>query len=189
MFCCITTTLLFYVYHCCGSRNLAGPCHCARALRQRAGLGAMQLTNVVRPDARGRPACTRWGQGRRPKAAASAPHRVRGDFSGASHTGGGDKGYVLPDNWKETIFEGLGFDRAYELYGMSELMSGCPQCEHGNYHISPVVIPFVLDPISGEALPRSGEQTGRFAFLDLLPETFWGGFVSGDEEWEASTSP
>jgi hypothetical protein len=96
-------------------------------------------------------------------------------------TGGGDKGYSLPDNWKETIFEGLGFDRAYELYGMSELMSGCPQCKNGHYHIPPVVIPFVLDPISGEALPRSGEQTGRFAFLDLLPETFWGGFISGDE--------
>lgn len=96
-------------------------------------------------------------------------------------TGGGDKGYVLPDNWKETIYEGLGFDRAYELYGMSELMSANPQCEHGNYHISPAVIPFVLDPISGEALPRVGEQTGRFAFLDLLPDTFWGGFISGDE--------
>jgi hypothetical protein len=30
-------------------------------------------------------------------------------------------------------------------------------------------------------LPRTGDQTGRFAFLDLLPETFWGGFISGDE--------
>ncbi|CAA0080633.1 Uncharacterised protein [Halioglobus japonicus] len=96
-------------------------------------------------------------------------------------SGGGNKGYDLPDNWKEVIFTGLGFDRAYELYGMSEMMSGFPVCEHGHYHIPPVVIPFVLDPISGESLPRSGTQTGRFAFLDLMTETYWGGFISGDE--------
>jgi len=95
--------------------------------------------------------------------------------------GGGNKGYELPDNWKEQIFEGLGFDRAYEVYGMSEMMTTCVQCEHGNYHIPPVVIPFVLDPISGEALPRAGFNTGRFAFLDLMPDAYWGGFVSGDE--------
>lgn len=96
-------------------------------------------------------------------------------------SGGGNKGYDLPDNWKDIIFNGLGFDRAYELYGMSEMMSGFPVCEHGHYHIPPVVIPFVLDPISGESLPRSGTQTGRFAFLDLMPDTYWGGFISGDE--------
>ena len=96
-------------------------------------------------------------------------------------SGGGNKGYDLPDDWKEIIFRGLGFDRAYELYGMSEMMSGFPVCEHGHYHIPPVVIPFVLDPITGESMPRSGTHTGRFAFLDLMTETYWGGFISGDE--------
>jgi hypothetical protein len=96
-------------------------------------------------------------------------------------TGGGNKGYDLPEGWKEMIFDVLGFDRAYEMFGMSEMTSPCMLCDHKNYHIAPVVIPFALDPISGEALPRSGAQTGRYAFLDLMPETYWGGFISGDE--------
>lgn len=104
-------------------------------------------------------------------------------FSGDSVliAGGGDKGYDLPDDWKEVIFSGLGFDQAYEVYGMSEMMTSFVQCEHGNYHIPPIIIPFVLDPISGNPFPKSGTQTGRFAFLDLMPDTFWGGFISGDE--------
>jgi hypothetical protein len=64
---------------------------------------------------------------------------------------------------------------------MSELMVSCPACETGNYHVPPVIVPFVLDPGTGEALPRSGTQTGRFAFLDLLPDNYWGGLMSGDE--------
>ena len=96
-------------------------------------------------------------------------------------TGGGNKGVELPEGWKEMIYEVTGFKRAYELYGMSEMTTPFVQCEQGNYHIPPTIIPFVLDPISGEALPRSGEQFGRFAFLDIMPETYWGGFISGDE--------
>lgn len=96
-------------------------------------------------------------------------------------TGGGNKGVELPEGWKEMIYEVTGFSRAYELYGMSEMTTPFVQCEHGNYHIPPTIIPFVLDPISGEALPRSAKQVGRFAFLDLIPETYWGGFISGDE--------
>lgn len=96
-------------------------------------------------------------------------------------SGGGNKGYDLPDDWKETIFKGLGFDKAYEVYGMSEMMTSFVQCKQGHYHIPPIIIPFVLDPINGNALPKEGAQTGRFAFLDLMPNTFWGGFISGDE--------
>lgn len=96
-------------------------------------------------------------------------------------TGGGNKGVELPEGWKEMIYEITGFKRAYELYGMSEMTSPFVQCEHGNYHIPPTIIPFVLDPISGEAFPRTGEQVGRFAFLDIMPDTYWGGFISGDE--------
>jgi hypothetical protein len=36
-------------------------------------------------------------------------------------------------------------------------------------------------------LPRTGTQTGRFACMDLLPSTYWGGIISGDKvtvEWD-----
>ncbi|MBW2362507.1 MAG: hypothetical protein JRG84_16520, partial [Deltaproteobacteria bacterium] len=95
--------------------------------------------------------------------------------------GGGSKGRELPENWREMIFEFLGFRQYYEIYSMSELMASCPACEEGRYHIPPVIVPFLLDPKTGEALPRAGKQTGRFAFLDLLPDNYWGGLVSGDE--------
>jgi hypothetical protein len=34
---------------------------------------------------------------------------------------------------------------------------------------------------TGELLPRSGRQTGRFGFVDLFPSDHWGGFLSGDK--------
>jgi hypothetical protein len=96
-------------------------------------------------------------------------------------SGGGNKGRVLPDDYREQIFEFLGYDRTFEIYSMSELMAGAPRCEAGNYHAPPVLVPFVLDPQSGKALPRSGTQTGRFACFDMLADTYWGGLVTGDE--------
>ena len=45
----------------------------------------------------------------------------------------------------------------------------------------------MLDPETGDPLPREGNQTGRLAFYDLLADTYWGGFISGDEgtiHWE-----
>lgn len=96
-------------------------------------------------------------------------------------SGGGSKGRQLPADYRAQIFEFLGFDNCFEVYSMSELMAGCPRCEHGHYHVPPVLIPFVLDPASGAPLPRSGVQTGRFAYFDLLPDSYWGGLVTGDE--------
>ena len=96
-------------------------------------------------------------------------------------TGGGSKGRVLPDNAREIISEFLGFERLYDFYGMSEMSGNCPQCEHGNYHIPPFTVPYVLDPDTGEPQPRTGVQTGRFAIFDLLPTTHWAGFISGDK--------
>ncbi len=96
-------------------------------------------------------------------------------------SGGGSKGRVLPDDYREQIFEFLGYDRTFEIYSMSELMPGNPRCEAGNYHVPPVLVPFVLDPQTGKMLPRSGTQTGRFACFDMLPDTYWGGLVTGDE--------
>jgi hypothetical protein len=96
-------------------------------------------------------------------------------------SGGGNKGRALADNYRERIFEFLGFDRVFEFYGMSELMVSLPRCSHGYFHVPPVLVPFVLDPENGHPLPREGTQTGRFAFVDLLPDSYWGGLISGDE--------
>jgi hypothetical protein len=108
---------------------------------------------------------------------------VRGVFGRDSvlHTGGGTKGRSFPDGWKQRIFEFLGFERHYEFYGMTELIPACPRCAEGNYHIPPVLIPFVLDPHSGEPLPRTGRVTGRFAALDLFSRHQWCGVMTGDE--------
>lgn len=95
-------------------------------------------------------------------------------------SGGGSKGRALPSDYRERIFEFLGFDRCLEFFGMSELMANAPKCEAGHFHFPPVVVPFVLDPDTGAALPREGRQTGRLALMDLLPDTYWGGLVSGD---------
>ena len=96
-------------------------------------------------------------------------------------TGGGSKGRVLPADYKETIFKFLGFERHFEFFGMSELMANAPRCEEGNFHVPPVIVPFVLDPDSGAPLDRTGTATGRLALMDLLPDSYWGGFVTGDE--------
>lgn len=96
-------------------------------------------------------------------------------------TGGGGKGVVLPDDWQQKVLDFLGVDRINMGYGMSEMSGAFPMCEHGHYHALPWIIPFVLDPDTNEPLPRSGTVTGRFAFYDLMPDTRWGGFITGDE--------
>ena len=45
-------------------------------------------------------------------------------------------------------------------------------------------------PRPGAVLPREGVQRGRFAFMDLSAETYWGGGLSGDAvtvHWGAAT--
>ena len=96
-------------------------------------------------------------------------------------TGGGKKGKALPDNWRERVLEFIGFDTIYEMYGTSEMMGICMLCERGNYHIPPIIVPFLLDPATGRPLPRRDGTTGRFAGLDLMPNTYWAGLVTGDE--------
>jgi len=76
------------------------------------------------------------------------------------------------------------------MYGMSECMANAPMCSAENYHILPYVIPILLDD-NAVPLPREGVQTGRLALYDLLAETYWGGFISGDQvtiHWEEDCS-
>ena len=96
-------------------------------------------------------------------------------------TGGGNKGKDLPDDWREQVLEFLGFSNFYEMYATSEMMGLCMMCEHGHYHIPPVIVPFLLDPATGKPLPRKDGTTGRFAGLDLMPNTYWAGLITGDE--------
>lgn len=96
-------------------------------------------------------------------------------------SGGGKKGQNLPDDYREKIKEFLGFDNVYEMYATSEQMATCMMCEQGHYHFPPILVPYLLDPATGETLPRRDNVTGRLAMIDLMPQTYWAGLVTGDE--------
>jgi hypothetical protein len=105
------------------------------------------------------------------------------------HTSGGLKGHKLPEGFQEVVREFLGVDRVHESYGMSEMMALLPKCPEHKHHISPWVIPYLLDPKTGVPFPRTGTQTGRFGFIDLAAITYWGGFLTGDEvtiDWDGT---
>jgi hypothetical protein len=93
---------------------------------------------------------------------------------------GGMKGRKLPDNYRDVISAYLGIENLRAGYGMSESVALHPACPQGHYHLQPFIVPFVLDPRSGAPLPRTGTQHGRYGFVDLLAQTHWGGFLSGD---------
>ena len=102
-------------------------------------------------------------------------------------TGGGGKGIVLPPDWKETVNEFFGVERIFNNYGMSEMSTQMTGCLQGNYHSTPSMIPYILDPITMQPLPRKGTVKGQFGFFDLMVDTRWGGFVTADEvtmEWD-----
>lgn len=68
------------------------------------------------------------------------------------------------------------------MYGFSEILDATVRlCPHDHYHFPPWVIPYVLDPETGAPYPRGGTHTGRFAAFDLRADSYWGGFMSGDE--------
>jgi hypothetical protein len=94
--------------------------------------------------------------------------------------GGGMKGYKdAPADWQVLLKKFFGVDRIASMYGMSECMGTAPKCPAEFYHFLPYTVPVVLDE-DARALPREGVQTGRLALFDLLAETYWGGFISGD---------
>lgn len=94
---------------------------------------------------------------------------------------GGMKTRVLPAGFIELIKEFLGVEALSTAYGMSEMTSMFPMCPRGRYHIPPWIIPYLLDPDSGVPFPRTGTHTGRFGVIDVCAQTYWGGFLSGDE--------
>lgn len=97
-------------------------------------------------------------------------------------TGGGTKGRGIADDWEEKVKRFVGVDRLQHIYAMTEQTGINKLCENDRYHFEPWIVPFVLDPDDGHVLPRDqGEQVGRAAFLDLLPSTYWGGIITGDQ--------
>ena len=102
-------------------------------------------------------------------------------------TGGGLKGFKdAPEDWEGYVKEYFGIDRIGMVYGMSEGMANHPRCSEKHFHIMPHTIPTLFDR-DMKQLPREGVQTGRLAIFDLLAETYWGGFISGDQvtiHWE-----
>ena len=95
--------------------------------------------------------------------------------------GGGTKGHKLPDDWMPRVQRALGGARLVEGYGMTEVVAVTRTCSAGHYHLPAWHVPFLLDPGSGEPKPRSGTQTGRYGTFDLCAQTYWGGFLTGDE--------
>jgi hypothetical protein len=94
--------------------------------------------------------------------------------------GGGAKGAILPPNWYEIVEEYVGAP-VNRIYGMGEMVHHWQQCSHDNYHLPPGVIPYILHPVTSQPYPRTGVVTGRMAHYDLVVDTMWGGFITGDE--------
>ena len=108
---------------------------------------------------------------------------IQPDFAPGSYimTGGGLKGMKdAPDDWEGFVKDFFGIDTIGMNYGMSELMGVMPRCSAGDFHVLPHTIPILFDR-DMNVLPRKGAQTGRFGFFDLLAQTYWGGFISGDQ--------
>jgi hypothetical protein len=95
--------------------------------------------------------------------------------------GGGMKGHHLPADWRETVDRFLGGAPLVEGYGMTEVVAATRLCPASHYHLPAWHIPFLLDPDTGQVLPRLGTQTGRYGAFDLNAQTYWGGFLTGDE--------
>lgn len=122
-------------------------------------------------------------------AAAGLADGGRADFASNSAilTGGGAKGQVLPEGYMEVIREFYGGVPIQEGYSFSEHNGVHFACDQHRYHIQPWVIPYILDPDTGEPQPRAGRRTGRFAVYDVINQSHWGGVITGDEvtiDWD-----
>jgi phenylacetate-coenzyme A ligase PaaK-like adenylate-forming protein len=94
-------------------------------------------------------------------------------------SGGGTKGFVFPDGWRELINEVFPFP-IRENYGMSETTAISIGCREGHMHPVPWGIKHVVDPVTGKSKPRSGVQSGRLLVHDLLSTSLWPTTLTGD---------
>lgn len=101
--------------------------------------------------------------------------------------GGGMKGYKdAPDDWEDQIKTFFGVKKLANQYGFSECIGNAPLCDHGFFHLPPYSVPLLMDA-DGKSMPREGVQKGRLVLVDPIPQSYWGGFTSGDEvtvHWE-----
>lgn len=102
------------------------------------------------------------------------------------YVGGGLKRAVLPDNYREFVYETFNIapDRNYQNYSMQELHSGMPRCQKGNrYHLPPWLVPIILNKEGDARLPNDGQGQveGRAAYFDLSLDGRWGGVITGDK--------
>jgi hypothetical protein len=98
---------------------------------------------------------------------------------------GGLKGAVLPENYREFVFETFNIapDRMAQAYSMQEIATSMPRCKTGRYHLPPWLIPLLLDEGGDNLLPvvGKGEVEGRAGFFDLSIDGRWNGVISGDK--------
>jgi hypothetical protein len=73
----------------------------------------------------------------------------------------------------------LPLDRIMEGYSMTEMNAFTLRCDHGRFHIPPLIEPVIFD----EGLsPMEGEDLrGIFGFMDPLAISYPGFIISGDE--------
>lgn len=108
---------------------------------------------------------------------------IEGLFNPVSYVaaGGGNKGRDLPDDWDQTVKRFYGVPNLSDGYGMSEVVVGTRACPQRRYHLPAYVVPFVLDPATGQPSARTGTTTGRLGVFDLNARYYWGGFLTGDK--------
>ena len=94
--------------------------------------------------------------------------------------GGGLKGEKFPPDFMQTIRDFVGVETIREGYGMTEMITFNGICPQGKFHLPPQLIAYVMDPDTGELMTQKGVQSGRFGYIDLLAQTYWGGFLTGD---------
>jgi hypothetical protein len=87
-----------------------------------------------------------------------------------------------PPNWEHDVSEALGVPESSIRigYSMQEALWTMHMCSARHFHVPVTIVPYVLDETTDAPLPRTGHQTGRFAFFDLATDTSWGGYLTGD---------
>jgi hypothetical protein len=119
--------------------------------------------------------------------------RSKGETDGFLHPesvitrGGGTKGVALPPDFQAQIqrFYGIGPERIFNVYGMSEVTGMAPLRHNLNaWAMPPWLITLVLDKSGTKLLnPEDGKGIveGRMALFDLLIDGRWGGLITGDK--------